>query len=89
MHEINISSAKSDDFAREFDREFTWLGDHVKKQQKNNRHVTFSILGHSLHKLDHEASIEGSSIFQDSEVAKSDEDNMDRIFEETVKDEEV
>ena len=88
-HHMDISSAKSADYNNEFTDDLDWFGNIVKKHAKHKKHISFSILGHSLHKLDNEASIDGSSIFQDSDISKSDAESVDKIFEETIHNQEI
>ena len=86
---MDISSAKSADYNNEFIDDLNWFGSIVKKHAKHKKHISFSILGHSLHKLDNEASIDGSSIFQDSDISKSDAESVDKIFEETIHNQDI
>ena len=61
------------------------LADQLQKNQRKQRHPTFSIFGNSLNKLEGvRDSVAGSSLFFDSEVERSNQDDMDKICEEKI-----
>ena len=87
---MNISSAKSADYNREFEYDFAWFGDILCKVQRKQRHPTFSIFGQSLNKLEGvKDSVAGSSLFYDSDVDKSNKDDIEKIFDDKIETEEV